>query len=378
MILERYHNEMKKLLYLLSSAILALNVVSCREELELVTDQNTAVIIGLLNPNDNVHYVKVTRSFIGDGLTNTYDIAQIPDSSYFNNVNVTVEEILNNNVLRTFQLHDTIIQSKDTNGVFYGPEQKVSVFYTTDASPLRQDCKYRMTAKINNEQFIIQGETDVVNGMGWGNIGGSYNYLTLVQDPGDYKTQIIPVTNVSKAKRLVGEVLFNYYDIFPNGDSTLQTVKVPLGEYDLAEGTNNYNFYLAGATFYETLKNKIPVSSAIDVRRCSNIVINVTAANEVLASYIAVNKPTLSIAQNKPEFTNLKVVKGEKLKVIGIFGSRTTLQLVKPYASVIGQIQAISQNSRRELCIGQFTGNLGFCSWHQTDINNSSIHWSCN
>ena len=351
-------------------------MVSCREELELVTDQNTAVIIGILNPNDNAHYIKVTRSFVGDGVTNTYDIAQIPDSSYFNQVSVKVEEILNNNVLRTFQLHDTIIQSKDTNGLFYGPEQKVSVFYTTNAAPLRQDCKYRMTAKINNEQFIIQAETDVVRGMGWGNIGGAYNYLTLVQDPGDYKTQIIPVTNVSKAKRLVGEVLFNYYDVFPNGDSTLQTVTIPLGEYDLSEGSSNYNFYLSGATFFQTLKSKIPVSSAVEVRRCSNIVINVTGANDVLASYIAVNKPTLSIAQNKPEYTNLKVIKGEKIKAIGIFGSRTTLQLVKPYASTIGQIQAISQNSRRELAIGPLTGNLGFCSWHQADIN-YGFHWAC-
>ncbi len=367
---------MKQLLYIISTVLLTFNLVSCREELELATDQNTAVIVGLLNPNDNAHFIKVTRSFIGDGVTNNLNIAKIPDSLYFNNVTVKVEELLGTNVLRTFQLHDTIIQNKNENGVFFAPDQKVSVFYTTDNAPLRGDCKYRMTANINNDQFIVQAVTDIVTGMTWGNIGGPYSNFNFINNPGEYRAQTIQVTNVGNAKRISGEVLFNYYETYTSGDSTFHSVPFPLGEVDLAEGVKAYNFSLNGKTFYERLGNVIPVNPNVTVRRCSAMVINVTGANELLTTYMTVNKPSLSIAQNKPEFTNLEVIKGEKLNVIGIFASRTTMTLIKPYASQVPQIQALTINSRRELCTGPYTGNLRFCSWHVVD-KNTNYSWAC-
>ena len=43
--------------------------------------KETAVVYGLLDQSDSVHYVKINRAFIGPG--NSLEFAQIPDSNYF-------------------------------------------------------------------------------------------------------------------------------------------------------------------------------------------------------------------------------------------------------------------------------------------------------
>jgi hypothetical protein len=112
-----------------SLVLLTVLVSSCSEKIDLVGDfQETAVVYGLLDQADTLHYVKITRAFIGPG--DAMQIAQIADSSYFDQVDATITEELNGSVTRTWQLKDTLIQDKNTNGVFYGPIQKVYYFKT--------------------------------------------------------------------------------------------------------------------------------------------------------------------------------------------------------------------------------------------------------
>ncbi|TAF89039.1 MAG: hypothetical protein EAZ48_01940, partial [Flavobacteriia bacterium] len=55
---------------------------SCEEDIILDGDfVETAVVYGLLDQADSIHMIKITRAFIGPG--SALDIAQIPDSSYF-------------------------------------------------------------------------------------------------------------------------------------------------------------------------------------------------------------------------------------------------------------------------------------------------------
>ena len=141
---------------------------SCSEKIDLIGDfKETAVVYGLLDHSDSMHYVKITRAFIGPG--NALEIAQIEDSSYFDAVDATIEEIQGGNVLRTWTLKDTLIENKDTNGVFYAPLQKVyyfktlptttsssGAFGTVQTSPnemmssLNPDNQYRLKAVINS------------------------------------------------------------------------------------------------------------------------------------------------------------------------------------------------------------------------------------
>ena len=123
---------MQKIKKYLSFIFISLGLVvlnSCNEKIELIGDfVETAVVYGLLDQADSLHYIKINRAFIGPG--NALEIAQIADSSYFTNVDATISEYLNGILTRSWLLRDTILDNKDPNGVFYAPEQKVYYFKT--------------------------------------------------------------------------------------------------------------------------------------------------------------------------------------------------------------------------------------------------------
>lgn len=372
---------MKRTLFLFFFIASCLSVlVSCKDDLNLIGDyQETPVVIGILDQAETTHYIKVTRAFIGDGKTSSLEIAQIPDSNYFDNVEITITEQLGDGSAgRTFVLHDTIIENKDVNGVFYAPNQKVYVFYTPESNPLLGDARYSMTINIDNGRIVVKGETEMVNNMTLSNnITGQASSLKLVEDPGEYKGQLIDITSVGNAYGVNAKLRFDYREYaIGMTDSTDKSVGMDIGEADVTPGFNSgHTFTLEGGTFFNNLKDAISPSSSIEKRKYLGIEIQVTGGSKELMSYIAVNEPTSNLAQNKPDYTNL-TVNGD-FKVIGIFASRYTLKIYKPATGVYPQVQALDKKSRRELCTGPITGLLGFCSDHVADLSPTQETWYC-
>lgn len=373
---------MKKTLlgfFLIASCLLAF--VSCKDDFKLLGDfVETPVVIGILDQSETTHYIKVTRTFIGDGQTSALELAQIPDSSYFNDVQITINEQPGDGSQgRTFVLHDTIIENKSTSGVFYAPQQKVYVFYTSESAPLLGDAKYSMTINIDNGRIVVKGETGMVNGMTVSNnITGLASSIKLVEDPGEYKSQLVNITSVGNAYVLNAKLRFDYREYAPGmTDSTDKSVHMDIGETDVSPGFgSSHTFSIQGGVFYDNLKNAIdPPSASIEKRKYTAIEIQITGGSKELASYIAVNEPTSNLAQNKPEYTNLSVSDG--FKVIGILGARHTMKFYKPATGLYPQIQALDKKSRRELCTGPVTGLLGFCSDHIADMSPTMETWYC-
>src|SRR5690606_65293 len=99
-----------------------------------------------------------------------------------------------------------------------------------------------------------------------------------------------------------------------------KTVKISLGEQKTTttEGGDILVFTLNGANFFSALSNNIPANLPnLSSRRINNCVLEVISAGVDLATYIAVNEPSTSITQNKPEYSNLT-------NALGIFSSRNT------------------------------------------------------
>ena len=97
-----------------------------------------------------------------------------------------------------------------------------------------------------------------------------------------------------------------------------------------------------------------------------------------LFNYISVNKPSSSLAQSKPSYTNLSVTNGKR--VVGIFSSRQTVKIFKPFYTSPQQayIRAIDKKSTRELCQGPITGTYLFCSNHPGDnVVNQEESYAC-
>ena len=90
---------------------------SCKEDIELVGSyKETAVIYALLDQSESIHFLKINRAFIGPG--NALEIAKNPDSSYFENLEGTITEYMNDVVTNTWNLKDTLVNNKNTNGIF--------------------------------------------------------------------------------------------------------------------------------------------------------------------------------------------------------------------------------------------------------------------
>lgn len=375
---------MKNSFSFLAAVILLSSVfVSCKDKIDLVGEgKESAVVIGILDIYESTHYVKVTRTFIGDGITNTLDIAQIPDSSYFDNVEVKIQEVLGGgNLGRSFTLHDTIIQNKDADGVFFAPEQKVYVFYTDPAQPLLENATYQLTVSVDNGRIVVTGQTSLVSGITPGNWASTNSSLKLTgsgSELGIYATQIINVSNVGNSYKLNARVRFDYRE-FSTGlsDSTDHSISFNLGEADVTPGFNtSHSFAFIGETFYKTLKERIPVSTSVEKRVYTGFEFFITGGSRELANYIEVNKPSSSLAQNKPTYTNLNITEGHT--VLGIFASRQTVAVYKPAVGAYPQIQGLDKKSRRELSVGPQTGPLGFCSRHVLDGAPTQETWFCN
>jgi hypothetical protein len=375
-------------------SILVTFLTSCSEEVNLAGDfKETAVVYGLLDHADSLHFVKITRAFIGPG--NALEIAQIPDSSYFDNVELTVSEYLGGALQRTWLLQDTIVTNKDVDGAFYAPEQKVYYFKTlptvissmgvpgtvqTSPNPLltslKPGCTYKMKAIINDGAFEVNGETELVNGLTTSASSQNFTFK-FADDPAEYISTGVGVGSTGNAY-IVNAQLDVFFNEHIGNNFTTKSFNWQLGENDVLPSTST-TFTALGKTFYELMERNVTDDPSIDKRTFNGISVTITGGAEELYNYMVVNKPTSSLAQSKPTYTNLSVTNDKR--VVGIFSSRQTLKVFKPFfvSPALAYIRAIDKKSTRELCIGPITGPLLFCSDHPGDnIVNQQESFACN
>ncbi|MEY4602887.1 MAG: hypothetical protein RIT43_179 [Bacteroidota bacterium] len=359
---------MKNLIY--SICFLAVGFLflpSCNENVDMIDGfTETAVIYGLLDKSENTHFIKINRAFIGPG--NWLEIAQIPDSSYFDQVDATVTEFINGTQARQWTLTDTIIENKDTEGAFYAPTQKLYYFKTDASNPLNASATYKLHVSLNGGQFEVDGETDLVSGVTTSADAQNYRF-TFADDPASYTQKGIAI-NVGNA-HVVNTTLRVKFDEIDSGvDTVVRTFDWKLGESEVTPGAPK-TFTMNGKSFYELIRDRCNTSDQnINKRRMQSIKVIVTAGAEELYNYMVVNKPASTLAQNKPTYTNLSVSEGHR--VVGIFSSRYTYTIEKFYINPSNtMLRMIDAKSIIELCTGPISGSLFFCSQHPADNGQS-------
>lgn len=344
-------------------------LVSCKTEFSVNGEyEERAVIHFLLDPSDDIHFMKLNKTFLGDGNANTF--AKVPDSSYFGLVDAVVQEVYDDEVLREWSLTDTIIQNKDENGLFYGPEQKLYYFQADlnddELSNIQKLEKiYRLNVEIENGKHVLYGETKLVNDV-LISMPGQNNSINFMQTTTDYGAQPIRFS-VGNAEIFNTRLLFNYREVRASG-TELKTLAWNLGSIRRKDIPAQTAVVTAdGETFYERCRNNIPIDDEVIRREVASFEILITAGSQDLNTYMLVNEPASSLAQNKPEFSNVE-------GALGIFSSRLTVSQFKIDYSP-PSIRALSSNSTRELCNGSFTVPLNFCS--NIPLDNES-NFSCN
>jgi hypothetical protein len=378
---------MKHLLFFFLPAVILANLLtSCNEKINLIGDfTETAVIYGLLDKSDSIHFIKINRAFIGPG--NSLEIAQIPDSNYFNQVDATITEVINGTEIRQWELNDSIIENKETNGVFYAPTQKVYYFKTktckadgtqqlNSAFPsdllnsLNSLAKYKLEISVNGGEFEVYGETEIVGSVSTSAELQNFRF-DFVENTGEYSQNGLTATtgkpDLGKCYIVNTSLEVNFEEII---QSTLQvnskSFRWNLGESEIEPGSSK-GFTMNGQTFFELIKSNVTSNPLITNRRMKSIKVITIGGSQDLSNYMAVNKPSSSLAQNKPTFTNLTATGDHR--VIGIFSSRYTRTTEKLYINPLNtSLRIMTVESVVELCKGAITGQLLFCSQHPADL----------
>jgi hypothetical protein len=380
--------KIKKYLYFIFISLGLIVLNSCNEKIELIGDfVETAVVYGLLDQADSLHYIKINRAFIGPG--NALEIAQIADSSYFTNVDATISEYLNGNLTRSWLLRDTILDNKDPNGVFYAPEQKVYYFKTrpTDdgaiqisttnpqMTSLNPQAIYKIDIVLNDGAFSVSGETELVRGITSAAATQNFNFK-FADNPGEYTSTGITVSSTGNSFVLNTQlkIAFNEWE---NNTYSEKSFFWNLGEADV-QPLSSKVFTANGETFYDLMKSNCTENSTITKRTFKGVTIKITGGAEELYNFIAVNKPSSGLAQSKPTYTNLTATNGKR--VIGIFSSRQTVEIYHPFyvSQQQAYLRALDKKSTKELCQGPITGLYLFCSNHPGDnVVNQEESYAC-
>jgi hypothetical protein len=172
------------LVYITFISVSALFVASCTTDFELNAEYDEIpVIFGVLDQSVDTQFVKINKSFIGNGNNTSY--AAINDSSLYSNVIGRVEEYVDNVLTETFQLEEMWVNNLD-EGIFYTDSQKVFFFIPTDLTVpyLNEDATYKLIVDVSEEAQPIEAETNLIKGseLNWDLLtsnGAAYNGIVF-------------------------------------------------------------------------------------------------------------------------------------------------------------------------------------------------------
>ncbi len=322
---------MKKVIFLI--ALPALILSSCKSDFNLTAKwKEQMVIYCLLNQTDSVQYIRVNKTFLGQG--NAYSMAAVHDSmNYSFLLNVRLEKWLNGALVQTFAV-DTTTSIRQDSGTFANQPQ---ILYRAHTSPLGVNAltddgaEYRLTVTNPKTGYQASGRTKLIPSTGATLPDGSMGLQ--ITSPFPNPTYNFYLTNFPyKFKSTSGNNTRLYNTVF----------RFHYTEYDAAGGTNKYVDMNFGTYTTNSLNGGEPMESDVSWSSLTHFLASsmpdndptvykrvmgkceliIYAGGDEFSTYIQVNQPVSSITGDKPTYTN--IVNG-----IGLFSARYTYDVAQ-------------------------------------------------
>lgn len=324
-------------------------VVSCSTEVDLNADwQDKTIVYGVLDQNDEYHFIRINKAFLGDG--NYFDFAMIRDSSEYKNMTAYVEEMFNGVLLNTYPLRDTELVNRDLDGIFYAPEHTAYYFKKNN---LNENYTYRLKAIINEgtpAEKTVFGETGLIPGFSISSpltIGvGTYDGATSTEDYNE-ETKGAKFSPPAADKSNLYEIVWRIkWDEYTATDTVRKHYNWLVGSVTRdAINSGQIEYLMSGEAFFTTIANACGNNPSVIRRVFRAVDVIVYAGSIDLETYIAVNKPSTGIVQERPEYTNIT-------NGLGIFTSR--IHETRPNVHM-------GSASTKLLIYGSHTNHLLFC-----------------
>lgn len=315
--------------------------VGCKTDVDVNAPYDTVPIIyGILDQSTDTQFIKINKTFLGK---DNQAYAAINDSNLFKNVNARVEQYTNGILGNVYALNEIWVKDID-EGIFYTDSQKVYYFVEPN---LDKNSTYKIVGQADNKSF--SAETDMIGTFNFSNftILSTQNGLTLAAGNGVYSS-FLPKWEPAENAALYDLSLRIYFDEHTSSGIKTRNVDWFVGQLNNDSiSTGLLEKTVEGELFYQYLASldKLNETSGVIKRVIRDIDVRVTAANEILNTYVEVNQPITNIITERPEYTN--VTGG-----LGLFASRQVLTLNR----------SLNKFSVEELSEGQLTGNQLFCT----------------
>jgi hypothetical protein len=322
---------------------------SCKNDLDVIDDyKETTIIYSLLNTGDTSQFIRIQKSFLGEG--NAYLMAQNADSIYPDTANITVslQKIVNGIPVDSFIYFHPVMDIIKDEGLF---TDHPSVLYKSSDNPLTAvkedyiDRKASYALTVTNRDQIITATSNIVN--------------NILLDP--TSPLLYPSTNIN----LASENPFRTDVTFPvNGKIMNLTVRFHYTEYQVGTGLfenktldyilDNYvasndrggqkfTYEIAGDKFFLWLKTKLKNDPSL-IRPGTLVTLDFifTVGSNDFYNYYSVGNSSVLLNDVIPSYTNIH-------NGLGIFSSRTTN---------IYYNKKLTGESVDSLNNGQYTGDL--------------------
>ncbi|MFN3530481.1 MAG: DUF4249 family protein [Bacteroidia bacterium] len=314
---------MKKIWLL--ALVFASFVQACSTDIDINADwKDTTLVIGLLNPGDSTHYIRIHKAFL-DPERSAFIIAQIKDSIYYQNLDVRIDRILNNNVVSS-----TPLQEIDTSilgeGIFHSPDM---ILYRYNSGQLDPSSTYRLVINtpfgetVTAEVQPIGNTLSLPNGLPPGGpVPPSFRGL-------NWSSVVSPITFIApsnaKSYDITIRVIYDEWNRFtttPGDTPTLVRKSVdyrPFINQTFRNVSNNerVEHRLNGRSMFAYMNGVIPINEDVN-RRLRGTLFIFDFADEEFFTFLQINRPSSSIVDVRPTYTNVN-------NGIGIFASRRSI-----------------------------------------------------
>lgn len=289
----------KKSLLLSLIIVISLFFSACETDVDVNAEwEEITIVYGLLSQNDQEHYFRINKAFLGG---NALEVAQIADSSSYNGrLEVTLQG-LNNlmEVVQTIPFDTTTISNKDS-GIFYNPYMLVY----KGTGELNPELLYRLNVKNTLSGKEVTANTKLIE-----------DFL-ISQPPGGGKanfrrnfTTLFKWYNPINAKRFEPRIRFHYYEVASGSSDTIPKFidwALPTQFADDISGEGFQDIDVSNNGFYDFIRNNVKPADFFGNRLCGMVEFIVTAGGEEYDTYLRVNGPSYSLVQDRPEYTNVE------------------------------------------------------------------------
>lgn len=328
----------KLILPLLAFLALSFLLPSCSEKFDVAAPYKSITIVyGLLDRGDTAHYVRVEKAFLDDKVS-ALVMSQVPDSSFFNNINVRIQRMTQSGT-RMDTTHLTRVDlnaegyPKESGAFFNSPNYAYKFKGTLDPAFI-----YRIIVTNKSTGEVDSADAPVIDNR-------AYTALTLYSiDDTTHNSEIdFTSTNpntkndikaiynagsyhygdfLTPAAVAQGFIRFHWIDSnTASGTAVARFYDYDLGFIELPNSNSSYFQYsVKNVSMYNALKTGMgtaPVNVSRLIDRCELIVY---LGSSDFYTYIKVSQQAgtgLTGSEIQPTYTN---VKGKN--VLGLFASR--------------------------------------------------------